>query len=138
MKTVWILALEGVLDSSLAITLDLLRTAQAIAARSRSPQAFRFEVVGSRARIATGGGLTLRTDATFRGVSASRRLPDWVIVPALGEYEQALNGELSATAIDKNYVQAKLDDLGGATAITELSAAPLAPSAAPAASAPAP
>ncbi len=95
MKTVWILALEGVLDSSLAITLDLLRTAQAIAVRSRSPRPFRFEVVGSRGRLETGGGLTLRTDATFRGVSASRRRPDWVIVPALGQYEQALTARLA-------------------------------------------
>ena len=50
---------------------------------------------------------------------------------ARSEYEQALNGELSATAVDKNYVQAKLDDLGGATAIAELSAAPLSKAAAP-------
>jgi predicted negative regulator of RcsB-dependent stress response len=61
---------------------------------------------------------------------------------ARSEYEQALNGELSATAIDKNYVQAKLDDLGGATAITALSASSgaLTPPAAstPATSAPAP
>lgn len=49
---------------------------------------------------------------------------------ARSEYEQALNGELAATAVDKTYVQAKLDDLGGATVI----AAPDAP----VASAPAP
>ena len=57
---------------------------------------------------------------------------------ARSEYEQALNGELSATAVDKNYVQAKLDDLGGATAIVELAATPSTTAAAPAASAPAP
>lgn len=95
MKTVWILALDGVLDSSLAITLDLLRTVQAIAARSRAPRPFRFEVVGSRGRLETGGGLALRTDATFRGAAASRRRPDQVVVPALGEYGPALMAHLS-------------------------------------------
>ena len=35
---------------------------------------------------------------------------------ARSEYEQALNGEAANGLIDRTYVQAKLDDLGGATA----------------------
>lgn len=43
---------------------------------------------------------------------------------ARSEYEQALNGNVSAAVIDKTFVQAKLDDLGGATV-----APPLVPAA---------
>ncbi len=46
---------------------------------------------------------------------------------ARSEYEQALSGELAATAVDKNYVQAKLDDLGGATVAPPTAPAPAAP-----------
>jgi hypothetical protein len=35
---------------------------------------------------------------------------------ARSEYEQALNGDVAATVLDRTFVQAKLDDLGGASA----------------------
>lgn len=38
------------------------------------------------------------------------------IPEARSEYEQALNGEAATTVIDKTYVQAKLDDIGGPSA----------------------
>ena len=41
---------------------------------------------------------------------------------ARSEYEQALNGDASAAVLDRTYVEAKLDELGGATAA--LGAAP--------------
>jgi transcriptional regulator GlxA family with amidase domain len=82
-KTVWVLALDGVLDSSLAITLDLLRAAQALLASSKSPVRFDFRVLGATKTVRTGGGLTLRADATFARAGG---IPDWVIVPALGEF----------------------------------------------------
>ncbi|MDH4023168.1 MAG: tetratricopeptide repeat protein [Gammaproteobacteria bacterium] len=47
---------------------------------------------------------------------------------ARSEYEQALNGEDSARVIERTYVQAKLDDIGGAAA----DLAVLAPAASPA------
>ncbi len=50
---------------------------------------------------------------------------------ARSEYEQALNSEVSGQVIDRTYVQAKLDDLGGASAA-------LAPAGQPPATAPAP
>jgi len=48
---------------------------------------------------------------------------------ARSEYEQALNGDMSARVIERTYVQAKLDDIGGAAAdLTNLpAAAPPAP-----------
>lgn len=75
MKTVVILALDGVMDSSLAITLDTLRAGQAFK-RDR----VRVVVAGFRKSIRTGGGLRLTPDVTFADVGK----PDWVIVPALG------------------------------------------------------
>jgi len=38
------------------------------------------------------------------------------LAEARSEYEQALNGDVAATVLDTTYVQAKLDDLGGANA----------------------
>lgn len=46
------------------------------------------------------------------------------LAEARSEYEQALNGEAAATVIDRTYVQAKLDDLGGASAALAPAAAP--------------
>jgi transcriptional regulator GlxA family with amidase domain len=93
MKTVWVLALEGVLDSSLAITLDLLRVAQGMLAQSKSPLAFQFRVLGATKTVRTGGGLVLHADATFARASGA---PDWVVVPALGEFGSKLHAHLEA------------------------------------------
>ncbi|MBL8199389.1 MAG: tetratricopeptide repeat protein [Chromatiales bacterium] len=49
---------------------------------------------------------------------------------ARSEYEQALNSDVAATVIDRAYVQAKLDDLGGASA--DLAPATPSPATAPA------
>ena len=95
MKTVWILALDAVMDSSLCITLDLLRAAGTLAERVRSPARLQVRVLGARARVRTAGGLTLRTDGTFRHASLRDGLPDWVIVPAMGEYGPTLAAHLS-------------------------------------------
>lgn len=80
MKTVVVLALEGVMDSSLAITLDTLRAGQAFLARSGKPPRIRVVVAGFRKVIRTGGGLQLRPDLAFGAIPR----PDWIIVPALG------------------------------------------------------
>lgn len=95
MKTVWILALDEVMDSSLAITLDVLRAAQSIGARSKTLVPFQYRVLGARAQVRTGCGLTLRTDGSFRQALASGEVPDWVIVPALGQYGSQLVAHLS-------------------------------------------
>jgi hypothetical protein len=48
---------------------------------------------------------------------------------ARSEYEQALNGDNSARVIERTYVQAKLDDIGGAAA--DIAVLPAASSPAP-------
>src|SRR3569832_2021492 len=92
MKTVWVLALDGLLDSSLSITLDLLRVAQSLLEQSKSPARIEWRVVSSRATVKTGAGLQLRADATF---AKAQGAPDWVIVPALGEYGARLAARLA-------------------------------------------
>jgi transcriptional regulator GlxA family with amidase domain len=81
MKTVMVLALDGVMDSSLTITLDALRTAEAFRARSGKAGAMRVVVASHRRKIRTGGGLRLDADVTFRAASPR---PDWLVVPGLG------------------------------------------------------
>lgn len=95
MKTVWILALDEVMDSSLGITLDLLRAAQAIVAQAASPARFEYRVLGARAQVLTGCGLKLRTDDTFRRAAAGGVLPQWVVVPAMGQYGPELLAHLA-------------------------------------------
>ncbi|MEW6705699.1 MAG: helix-turn-helix domain-containing protein [Pseudomonadota bacterium] len=94
MKHVWILALDGLMDSSLAITLDLLRAAQAVVDRSASPEKLEYRVLGLRPQVRTACGLTLRTDVSFQGAAAREDLPQWAIVPAMGEYGPALAAHL--------------------------------------------
>ncbi|MGH8670316.1 MAG: GlxA family transcriptional regulator [Burkholderiales bacterium] len=94
MKSVWILALDEVMDSSLSITLDLLRTAQALGARAKVPIAFEVRVLGARAQTQSACGLKLRTQGTFRK-AAREAPPHWAIVPAMGEYGHKLSAHLS-------------------------------------------
>jgi transcriptional regulator GlxA family with amidase domain len=85
MKTILVLALDGVMDSSLTITLDTLRAAQAFAERpsSGSPQ-IRIVTAGCRKTVITRGGLRLTADTTFKQALDAKTKPDWVIVPGLG------------------------------------------------------
>ena len=95
MRTVWILALDGVMDSSLAITLDLLRAAQAVAAQARTPLRLDYRVLAARQRVQTAHGLTLRADDTFRASCERGDAPAWAIVPAMGEYGERLAAHLT-------------------------------------------
>jgi transcriptional regulator GlxA family with amidase domain len=81
MKTVLILALDGVMDSSLAITLDTIRTGQAFQSRNGAPQLL---VAGHGKIVRTGGGMQLNADIKFAEVSKGAVKPDWIIVPGLG------------------------------------------------------
>jgi len=96
MKTVWILVPDGVMDSSLAITLDLLRTARAFAAQGRAPVAIEVRVLGRRRRVRTGAGLVLEADDTFARACAGDAHPHWAILPALGDWGPALEAHLAA------------------------------------------
>jgi transcriptional regulator GlxA family with amidase domain len=84
MKTILVLTLDGIMDSSLAITLDTLRAGQSFLARTSKPHHIRVMTVGYRHSVRTGGGLRLSTDATFKEVLESGIKPDWIIVPGCG------------------------------------------------------
>ncbi|HEY8606190.1 MAG TPA: helix-turn-helix domain-containing protein [Noviherbaspirillum sp.] len=102
MKTILVLVLDGVMDSSLAITLDTLRSGQAFQQNSGKGGKLRVLVAGHRKTVTTGGGMRMTTDLRFPEVvtamapakamnsaSAAARTggalrPDWIIVPGLG------------------------------------------------------
>lgn len=46
------------------------------------------------------------------------------LAEARSEYEQALNGEVASAVLDRTFVQAKLDDLGGASAAVPAQTSP--------------
>ncbi|HEY0160698.1 MAG TPA: helix-turn-helix domain-containing protein [Thermoanaerobaculia bacterium] len=85
MKKLLILALDGVMDSSLAVTLDTLRTAQGFFERSgRSGGGLEWSLVGSRRTICTAGGLRATADLTIRDALASSATgAEWLLVPGL-------------------------------------------------------
>lgn len=75
-----ILALDGVMDSSLTITLDTLRAAQSFAKR----RAVQWQVIGHRRTVRTGGGLRIAADLTFAEALERATRAEWLIVPGLG------------------------------------------------------
>jgi len=79
-----ILAIEGVMDSSLAITLDTLKAGAGFHARSSSKEQIRVLTAGYRKSIQTGAGLRLSTTLTFKEVIETGLKPDWIIVPGAG------------------------------------------------------
>lgn len=84
MKTVLILALDGVMDSSLAITLDTLRAGEAFLSRAGKPGRLRILVAGYGKSVRTGGGLRLTPDLTFAEAMSAGTWPGWMVVPGLG------------------------------------------------------
>jgi transcriptional regulator GlxA family with amidase domain len=84
MKTFLIVALDGVMDSSLAITLDTLMAAQAFAERNAGASQVRVVTAGYRKTVTTRGRLRMTADTTFKKVLESKSKPDWVIVPGMG------------------------------------------------------
>jgi transcriptional regulator GlxA family with amidase domain len=82
MKTIVVLALDGVMDSCLAITLDTIRTGQTIQTHTGKPASTRLLVAGYRKAVRT-GSMRLTADLTFAEVVRDAR-PDWIIIPGLG------------------------------------------------------
>ncbi|WP_446742706.1 GlxA family transcriptional regulator [Silvibacterium acidisoli] len=74
-----VLALEGLFDTGLTVTLDAFSTANSLAAKlmGGSPR-FDVTVVGVRRRVRSGLGLTI----PVRAITSSMK-PDWIVVPAL-------------------------------------------------------
>ena len=82
MKTIAILALDGVLDSSLAIARDTFATASSLAQRSATG-GLRIIVAAAKKRVRTSGGLQMSADMTFDEVLELSPRPQWVVVPGL-------------------------------------------------------
>lgn len=84
MKTLLILALDGVMDSSLAITLDVFKAARTFAAGVNKAADVRILVAGHQRVVRTGGNLRLHVDVTFASVRQGLSTPSWIVVPGLG------------------------------------------------------
>ena len=76
MQKLLIHAQDGVLDSSLTITQDTLRTAQALGKRG-----VEWRIASGRRTVRTAGGLRFDADVTLRD---ARERVDWIIVPGMG------------------------------------------------------
>ncbi|WP_250520249.1 MULTISPECIES: helix-turn-helix domain-containing protein [unclassified Caballeronia] len=88
-----ILALDGLFDTGLAVTLDTLRAANGLAARTMggSPR-FDVSTVGVRKRVRSGHGFAIPVEPVTPDLT-----PDWVIVPALA----ATTPELLLPALER-------------------------------------
>lgn len=95
MKTILIIALDGMMDSSLTITLDTIRAAQEFEAGAGKRGRVRLLVAGHRKTIRTSGGLRLDTDLRFPEVMNGAVRPDWIVIPGLGLVsEKAIDARL--------------------------------------------
>jgi transcriptional regulator GlxA family with amidase domain len=83
MKTILILALDGVMDSSLGITTDTVRAAQFLTRGSKGT-AVRLMTAGYRKTVSTGSGMRLVADCRFADVVSGEVRPDWIVIPGLG------------------------------------------------------
>jgi transcriptional regulator GlxA family with amidase domain len=101
MKTITVLVLDGVFDSSLSITLDTLRAAQSLVAARGGAQQLTIRTIAAKASVTTGGGLRMAADARFKAKGQERS--DWIIVPGLG---YRTDDELSAFFAQGDTVQA--------------------------------
>jgi hypothetical protein len=80
MRHTAILALDGVLGSSLAVSLDVLAAAEQLAAAGGRPRPFSVRLLGaSRAPVPVGAGYPHGTDGAF----GPRTRADVVIVPGV-------------------------------------------------------
>jgi transcriptional regulator GlxA family with amidase domain len=73
-----ILALDGLFDTGLTVTLDAMGIANRFAQRMSKRSLFEVSIVGVRKRVRTGQGFVIPAQD-----AASVSKPDWVIVPAL-------------------------------------------------------
>jgi transcriptional regulator GlxA family with amidase domain len=83
MKTILVLALDGVMDSSLGITIDTVRAAQFLS-RSGKGGAVRLLTAGFRKTVTTGSGMRMDVDCRFADVTSGEVKPDWIVIPGLG------------------------------------------------------
>jgi transcriptional regulator GlxA family with amidase domain len=84
MKTLLILALDGVMESSLGITLDTLRAGLTFCAATGKPVQRQIMVAGYDKFIRTRGNLRLATDVTFKSLRQAPKKAEWIVIPGLG------------------------------------------------------
>ncbi|MGE7137848.1 GlxA family transcriptional regulator [Luteibacter sp. NPDC031894] len=93
-----VLALEGLFDTGLAVTLDAVATANHIASRAMGGTLrFDVSVVGVRKKVRSGQGFTVPVERIEPGLK-----PDWVVVPAPNATtpEQLLSALARADVLD--------------------------------------
>jgi transcriptional regulator GlxA family with amidase domain len=82
---VFVLALDGVFDSGLSVVVDLLTTANQLAAsQGHATPPFEVRLIGMRKRIRTGNGFSRSVER-----AGELRPDDWVFVPALNTKQPA-------------------------------------------------
>lgn len=102
MKTILILALDGVMDSSLAITLDTLKAGQAFLAAKSRPQQIRIVTASHRKTVSTRGGMKLQADVGYRALLNGEIKPDWIVIPGCGLMDDA---QITARFAQKDVVE---------------------------------
>lgn len=80
MKNIVIVALDGMMDSGIAITLDILRTANALQANS----GLHILVAGHGKSVMAGSGMQLACDLPLGDAANWSVRPDWIVVPGMG------------------------------------------------------
>ncbi|TFW03414.1 hypothetical protein E4K72_12470, partial [Oxalobacteraceae bacterium OM1] len=88
MKNIVILALDGMMDSGIAIALDTLRTAQALQQKGGRGR-LRVLVAGHGKSVTAGSGMRVACDLGLRDAAHWPLRPDWIIVPGLGMTSEA-------------------------------------------------
>ncbi|QDZ27226.1 GlxA family transcriptional regulator [Noviherbaspirillum sp. UKPF54] len=103
MQTILILALDGVMDSGLSITLDTLKAGCTFLAGAGRKDKIRIVTAGYKKCIKTGAGLRLTADMTFKEVIASRSKPNWIVLPGAG---LTSDKEITARLAKKDAIEA--------------------------------
>lgn len=103
MQTILVLALEGMMDSGLAITLDTLRAGMTFLANGGRKGQVRVVTAGRKKHIHTGSGMRLTTDLTFQQVISSGFAPNWVLLPGVGMISEA---EVAARVAESDAIAA--------------------------------
>lgn len=88
MKTIVIVALEGMMGSAVAISLDTLRTAQSLQAASRNGRLNVF-VAGAAKTVTAGSGMRVACDLSLRDPAGWPVRPDWIVIPGMGAASDA-------------------------------------------------
>ncbi|MFC0350412.1 GlxA family transcriptional regulator [Undibacterium danionis] len=102
MKTFLIIVTEGMMDSSLAITLDILRTAAFLLERNHEAQSLRILTAAHRKKVKTGAGLILECDFTLQQLLTQKIPVDWLLLPGSGK---KVLSELEASLSSKEVQQ---------------------------------